>query len=789
MNKIILFILCLALSACGSKATSEDHYFRRAKALMVEKNYDRAVENFNNVLGINPNNHEAYYYLGLIYETRQDYVSARLNFTRALEIRADYAPAQIRLGSIDILQGQGKQAQKTARAALQKNPTSLEAKLLLAETKAKQGDLTAAINDVEAERKSAPDSLAIFTLLGKLYRERGDFPQAENVLLDGARRHPKNTALRSELANLLIQSGQKDRAETPLRELIALEPANYEHQLRLASYYTALDSADQAEKILRDGMAAANQDVRRKLVLTEFLSRHRSVEQAEAELQGFIQAQPDVYDLRFALAELYESVGMANKAERVLGDIGALQSNPAEKEKVQARLAGLYAGIGKFSAARPLVDQVLNANQNNVDALVVRGKLALADNDTKRAIADFRWALKEQPNSVEFAGLLAKAHLENKEPALAREVISKAVQLNPDNRQSRIMLVDYLLQTRDYDTALTEINILLAAAPLDAGLLQSRAAVLAAKKNLPEAQAGLLALRSGLTPTALANFRLGTYYASIKKYDTAAGEFLLALKYSPDAIEPLKGLTQAYLASGRADLALNEVKRRLRIESPVLHQLYFLLGETYLAQQKFAEAERAYARSLDINPYWHDPYLALAQFHHDLADDKKAQAVLELGLKRMPDDPIMAISFAGARQHNGEYERAIADYEAILKTHPSLDVAANNIAALLTEKRGDKASLERALNLARRFENSANPAYVDTLGWAYVKNGQTRRGLALLNRAMEIAPAVALYQYHAGMAYKILGDREKAKIHLNKALASQTNFEGMSDARATLAKL
>jgi tetratricopeptide (TPR) repeat protein len=282
---------------------------------------------------------------------------------------------------------------------------------------------------------------------------------------------------------------------------------------------------------------------------------------------------------------------------------------------------------------------------------------------------------------------------------------------------------------------------------------------------------------------------LGTYYAGAKKYDAAIAEFQLALKQAPEAIEPLKGLVQAYLAKGRSDLALGEIKRRMRIDSPTLNQVYFLLAEIYREQKKYPEAERAYGQSLDINPYWHDPYLALAQLHHTTGGDNKAQAMLEIGLKRMPDDPVLAVSLAGAREANRDYERAIADYENILKTHPGLDVAANNVAALLTEKRSDKASLERALNLARRFENASNPAYVDTLGWAYIKNGQTRRGLALLSRAISAAPNMPLYHYHVGMAYKIVGDKEKAKIHLHKALAGKTDFDGMNEAKSVLAQL
>ncbi len=76
----------------------------------------------------------------------------------------------------------------------------------------------------------------------------------------------------------------------------------------------------------------------------------------------------------------------------------------------------------------------------------------------------------------------------------------------------------------------------------------------------------------------------------------------------------------------------------------------------------------------------------------------------------------------------GDVDAAIAAYEAILKDQPNSLLAVNNLVSLLLDNRSDKASLERAAELAERLKNSNVPQFQDTFGWAQYKSGNTARG-------------------------------------------------------------
>ena len=170
-------------------------------------------------------------------------------------------------------------------------------------------------------------------------------------------------------------------------------------------------------------------------------------------------------------------------------------------------------------------------------------------------------------------------------------------------------------------------------------------------------------------------------------------------------------------------------------------------------------------------------------------DAKGAIDVLQQGFSASPGEPLLSHVLAETYQRAGEKDKAIAEYEKILKNNPGADLAANNLASLLTEVKGNKANLDRALALAKRFENASNPSFVDTLGWVYFLLGQNDRALPLLQKAVTKAPQVPIHQYHLGMVLYKQGDMNSAKTHLQLAVDAKLDFPGIEDANGILAKL
>ncbi|MBM4221998.1 MAG: tetratricopeptide repeat protein, partial [Gammaproteobacteria bacterium] len=128
-------------------------------------------------------------------------------------------------------------------------------------------------------------------------------------------------------------------------------------------------------------------------------------------------------------------------------------------------------------------------------------------------------------------------------------------------------------------------------------------------------------------------------------------------------------------------------------------------------------------------------------------------------------------------------------YEKLRAVHPKADALANNLANLLLDYRTDKDSLQQALRLSTPFASSTDPALLDTLGWAHYRNADPAQAVRLLERAAAAQGDSAPIRYHLGMAYLAVNNRAGARQELARAVASDSDYRGLDEARETLAGL
>jgi predicted Zn-dependent protease len=165
-------------------------------------------------------------------------------------------------------------------------------------------------------------------------------------------------------------------------------------------------------------------------------------------------------------------------------------------------------------------------------------------------------------------------------------------------------------------------------------------------------------------------------------------------------------------------------------------------------------------------------------------------AALVKGLQANPEHEqlrlLLAVSLSGQRR----YDEAIDQYDIVLQRNPQSILAANNLAATLIDQKGDPKSLERALALSRKFESQPpNPYLLDTLGWAHHKLGHETDAVRLLKQATALEPDHPVLNYHLGAVLTKVGQPVDARMHLKKAVATGAQFDGLEEAKSTLAEL
>ena len=82
-----------------------------------------------------------------------------------------------------------------------------------------------------------------------------------------------------------------------------------------------------------------------------------------------------------------------------------------------------------------------------------------------------------------------------------------------------------------------------------------------------------------------------------------------------------------------------------------------------------------------------------------------------------------------------------------------------------------------------------SPVSADTLAWAYYYKGTYGFARDLLEDAIKTDPNDATMQYHLGMVYSKLRDKDNATIHLKKAISLGHGSPTAKEAEAALQHL
>ena len=215
-----------------------------------------------------------------------------------------------------------------------------------------------------------------------------------------------------------------------------------------------------------------------------------------------------------------------------------------------------------------------------------------------------------------------------------------------------------------------------------------------------------------------------------------------------------------------------------------------LLGEILILKGDPAGAEAEFRLATALKPEWSTPWVNWVTMKLSQQKGEEANDILQRGLQVNPKNEELRLLYASHLGDRGQFDQAITEYETILSQNPRDLMAANNLAAILTDQKGDTKSLDRALALSRDFEQRApNPFFLDTLGWVHLKMGHQDDALRVIQRAVAQAPQHPLLNYHLGMAHFKAGHRLEAQAHLKKALNTKQPFPGMDEAKAVLAEV
>lgn len=790
LTLIGLVLLAVVLSACGGKEDRLTKHFDRGVQHLADGDYEKARVEFKNVLQMEPKHVAALYNMGQSFEKLDDLRSAVSFYQRTLEIEPTHFDAKTRLARLFVTGGAPQLAAPLADELLAVRPTDSAALAVRAAVRAQKGEKEAAEHDARAALMADPGNLDATFLLASILAKTDRADESVSLLNRAAQSNPKAIAVRVALADIYHTSGRRDEAGATLGELIALEPDNIEHRIRLARYYASENKLDEAEKVLRDAVASQPSASDAKLALVEFLAQRRDSAAARKQLDEFVAADPGNAELKFAQARLAQAENDNAAVVSIYRDIIGKNGTKPNGLKARTELARFHLSKGQTTDVAPLINQVLKENAKDREALLIRADLAMQNKDATSAIADYRAVLREDATLIPVHKSLARAHLLNNEPELAKDSLKNALKLNDKDADARLQLGMLYRSEGSIADAIAELEQVLNAAPDNPVVLETLFKTYIAAEEWSKAEGVINTVRQLAPDSGAAEFYGGMLALAQGDNDKAASAMAAALAKRPAWNEALIALVGAHVKQKQQDKALAAIDAALKAD-PNDAGAHNLRGEVLLSlgNEKASQAAASFAKAVELQSTFGTAYRNWAVAELAAGNMQKAEEVYQKGISATEGSLTLYLALASLYERQERFDEAIAVYNSALPQHAESESVANNLAMLLAAHRGDQVSLERAKQLVEPLRASTNPAVLDTVGWVDYKLGNYAAAVPSLELALKTVPTSPLLQYHLGMAHAKQGNTAQAKENLAKALASETKFHGREEAEAMLAQL
>lgn len=782
-----LFLLGLVLTGCSSPDEKEARYLKRGNELFEQGEFEKARVEYKNAGRIKPADAEVIYRVGMVDEAEGNIRAAFADFGHAEEQNAHFRPALLKLAEYYLANQQFAESKKRIDIVLADTPNDAEAHALKAGFLASQRDFAGAETEGRFALAQDQANITAYTILSSLYLAQNDATKAADTIEEGIAKNPQSVALLLLKASISERSHNMAKVNEAYQQIFKLKPKERRFHSDLANIDLKAGQIDDAEAALHAGVVALPDDWEMKHQLVEFLGDQRSVDVAEKEIRSYMETSPKEDDLSSWLIDLYVRHNAVDRAIAFLNQ--SIDKNQFNKEGLNARtsMARIDYVQGKKEAASELVKIVLEKDPENLDAIFIRANLAFDSGAYQDAASDLHLILREKPHSKEALRLLGETLFAQKHLDLAIDTLNQILELDPLNAPARVRLAQLYHLNGDSNHAMDLLFIVTKTTPQYPLGWESTARIAIDNKDWATAQKAIDMLDTFDGQHITATFLRGETLAANGKAQEAIAQYTKVIDADPTsylAELSLKDLVSSYKSLNHLDEAahyIESMKTRTAVADTVLGECYLALGKSELAAAAFDAA-------IASHPPDQDPYLYRAKILMENQKDDQAIDTLKAAAVAIPKDVRAELLEAQLLSNAKRYPEAIAVYSELLSQNAQLDAAANNMAELIADYQySDANELEKARQVAERFEATSNPLLLDTLAWIYYRQNNIQQAQTVMERVVgsdnKLPPEV---HYHYGAILIKAGKTTEGKTELQQAINGNQSFPGLDDAKLLL---
>ena len=221
---------------------------------------------------------------------------------------------------------------------------------------------------------------------------------------------------------------------------------------------------------------------------------------------------------------------------------------------------------------------------------------------------------------------------------------------------------------------------------------------------------------------------------------------------------------ELYSREGKHDDALQLLQSAYKVDSTSPKVLRPLILEASFAH-KIADVQDAAERLAANSNEPQDLFVAADVFLMNTRQDE-AVPLLEKYLEKNPNDPRAWVGLGMGYEDMKRFDDAQKAFQRAIKEDPKFADAEYQLGVLISLSGNSAAALEHFQNAVQINPNHA-PS-LERLGNSYLEAGQFEKARDVLLKSETLDPQNRKVEYGLALAYTKLGNREEAKIHMEK---------------------
>jgi tetratricopeptide (TPR) repeat protein len=619
-------------------------------------------------------------------------------------------------------------------------------------------------------------------MLSAIALKRGNRDQALAEIGRALQLEPNRAAFHEDLG--LLQSADPAKSssvEDELKKAVALDAKSVNAKLLLASFYARNNRLQDAEQVGWSAVATDPKSLAARASLAQIILKQGDQPRAEKVLR---QASNDLADNPqgvLILADYFEGSGQIDKAK---AEFASLAAKYPKNTTVQKGYIRVLLQVKDYATARTVVSDLMKKNSKDPEVAALNGIV-----DAVNALME---GAKNYPKDAFIQYWLGRAALQKSESALAEKddlalaekSFRQAMELNPARLEAEEELAQIAAKRGDMQLLEDVADKAIAAAPRFPGGYVWRASVEMNHNSPDKAEADLKTAISVAPQSMQAYLLLGRIRFSQNRFPEGVALLEQVLQGDPNSLEAMRLLIEYELFQKHPDKALARVNAQIE-KSPKNSGLYDLLAKLQVQDKKLDEAVATAQKAMQINPGDAEAVMIYTQLQVNRGQVATAITAWEQWLGTHPTDAGALAVVGTLEESRGDNGKAEAYYRKSLQIQPQQPVAANNLAYRMLLN-GENVDVALTLAQSARQSTPNSPNTADTLAWAYYYKGTYAFARDLLEDAVKAAPGNATMEYHLGMVYAKLKDKNNASIHLKKAVSLAPDSPAAKDAKAAL---